>query len=270
MKKLGYLLSIAAHALLWLLILAGHFSVASRPGPPRLIAVRIAEPPLPLAEEEVPATPAPIARALPTAGNRPAERGPATSAASSAAGGQRAPAGASSLATVFSPAAAGGFRLSPSPAGSFRLAPAGKTPEPWALPVGPAEGPRLRHYSAGAWGTRAGGEAGGQSAGGVLLEPFDIKEKGVGEWVEAVLARVERNWTVPASARFAFAGRVQVTLTIEKSGRSRALAVEPSSLPEPLSLAALHAVEASLPLPALPEHIAGEAFAFTFVFVYNG
>ena len=63
---------------------------------------------------------------------------------------------------------------------------------------------------------------------------------------------------------------MQVTLTIEKDGRERALVMDESSLPESLAQSALQAVRASLPLPPLPENVAGQTFAFAFVFVYNG
>jgi TonB family protein len=100
--------------------------------------------------------------------------------------------------------------------------------------------------------------------------PFDARERVVADWIEAVLARIERNWILPASARLSFAGRVEIALTIEKQGRQRARVIDDASVPEPLTRAALQAVEASLPLPPLPENVAGETFAFTFVFVYNG
>jgi outer membrane biosynthesis protein TonB len=63
---------------------------------------------------------------------------------------------------------------------------------------------------------------------------------------------------------------VQITLTVGRRGRRHALVIDDSTLPEPLTLAALHAVQASLPLPPLPDHVAGERFTFTIVFKYNG
>jgi TonB family protein len=99
---------------------------------------------------------------------------------------------------------------------------------------------------------------------------FDIKEKAVAAWTEAVLARIERNWIIPPLARLSFSGQVQITLTIEKDGSRQALVIDDSSLPGSLAQSALQAVQASLPLPPLPENIAGQTFAFTFIFVYNG
>ncbi len=63
---------------------------------------------------------------------------------------------------------------------------------------------------------------------------------------------------------------MQITLTIERQGGERSLVIDDADVPEPLTLAALHAVQASLPLPPLPENVAAESLAFTFVFAYNG
>ncbi len=63
---------------------------------------------------------------------------------------------------------------------------------------------------------------------------------------------------------------MQITLTIERQGNQRTLVIDDSSVPEPLTLAALHAVQASLPLPPIPENVAGQSLAFTFIFSYNG
>jgi outer membrane biosynthesis protein TonB len=160
------------------------------------------------------------------------------------------------------------FSLSQGTKGDFRLAAVGKSPEPWAIPMGPGPGPAPRRLRYRANAYRPGAAPG--EAGGVFLIPFDISEKAVADWTEAVLARIERNWTIPASGRLAFSGRVQITLTVERQGGQRSLVIDDASVPAPLTLAALHAVQASLPLPPLPENVAAESLAFTFVFAYNG
>ena len=260
MKRFCYLLSIAGHALALLIILSARFAVtiqpepsrkgtpAIQPGQSREIVVSIAEPP-----------PAYTAKAVPAK----APQGARAFTAAPGGGG-----------SVFSGsgrsfAQAGEFSLRTSTPGSFRLAPVGKSPEPWAVPIGPGRTPGLQRFNPGTFhpGSLPGGAGG---SGGVFLMPFDIGESAVAAWTEAALARIERNWLVPISARLAFSGRVRITLTIEKNGRQRALAMDDTTLPEPLSRSALHAVQASLPLPPLPENVAGETFAFTLVFVYNG
>jgi len=259
MKKLCYLLSIAAHVLVLLIILNTRFPITIRPGPPRVVVVAIAEPPPHFAA------------------TRPERSRRAGTAARAAAPGSRGSAEAGSGKSPATALRSGGLPfpaalkldLTPGTTGDFRLAPVGKSPEPWAVPIGPAPPPRSLRASAYAFrpGTVPGGDGG---PGGVFLLPFDIRERAVADWTEAVLSRIERNWFIPASGRLAFSGRVQITLTIERQGRQRSLVIDDANVPEPLTQAALHAVQASLPLPPIPENVAGDTLAFTFVFAYNG
>jgi hypothetical protein len=241
MKKLGYLLSLAGHALLLLIVLNTRFLVTIRPDPPRVVVVSIAEPPLDLAGGK---------------------------SGGKAGTGRRERAGAAPGGSGLTFPAPTKFSLAPGTRGDFRLAPVGRSPEPWAIPIGPEPGPALQplRYRANAY--RPGAAPGGD--GGGFLLPFDISEKAVADWTETVLARIERNWSIPASARLAFSGRVQITLTIERQGSERSLVIDEANVPEPLTAAALHAVKASLPLPPIPENVAAESLAFTLVFSYNG
>lgn len=265
MRKLAYLLSIAGHALLLLIVLHSEFRVTIIPEPPRVVELRIAEPPLPYFAHAAALEP-PMGTVRGHASRKTdyglPERG----------GTQRAPAAGRPFrgGSVFP--AASDFSLGSAERGSFRLAPVGKSPDPWAIARVPAAPAQPLRYPPHVLDPLAPGSRYGEPrfAGGVFLIPFDTKEKAVADWTQAVLSRIERNWIVPASARFTYSGRVPITLTIGKNGRSQALAVGDSSLPEILSLAARQAVQASLPLPPLPENLAGETFAFTFVFVYNG
>ena len=258
MKKLGYLLSLLLHAALLLAILAAEFRVVIRPEPPRVITVRVAEPPLPFAGEVAPEPPAP----LPPAGrSAPRRSGGAGSRSAGLASRPGLPGPASQV-----------FSLKRPLPGTFRLGPSGKSPEPWELPVAPAPPPAGLRYRLD--GRLPGASAGGLSAAGPsrteFLLPFDTRERAVADWTEAAMARIERNWIIPASARLSFSGLVQVTLTIERGGGRRSLVIDGTEVPEALTQAALHAIEASLPLPPLPGNVAGESFTFTFVFRYNG
>jgi outer membrane biosynthesis protein TonB len=262
MKKFCYILSIAGHALVLLIILNTDFPITIQPERPALVVVRIAEPPPPYIAEGVPPGVPPG-----TGSSTPRMKTSATRATTGLAPGVNA--GLTPSRSTLAFPTAGEFNLrSPSP-GSFRLAPVGKNPDPWATPLGPEAPPRpLRNrFNVYRPGTALGG---GGGAGGIFMVPFNIREKTVAEWTQIVLARIERNWIIPILARVAYSGRVQITLTIEKNGRQHKLAMEDSTLPESLALSALHAVQASLPLPPLPENVFGETFAFTFVFTYNG
>ena len=262
MKKLSYLLSIAGHALVLLVVLSVRFNVTIRPGPNRVVVVRVAEPPPAYIAEGAPAGTPPASRST-APGKGMAANGTAAGGTGSARPGRGPSRGTLPLTT------AGKFSLRASIPGSFRLAPVGKSPEPWAVPIGPGRLPGLQRFSPGSF--RPGGAPGGDAGpGGVFLLPFDIRERAVADWTEAVLSRVERNWIIPASGRLAFSGRVQITLTIERRGGQRSLVVDEATVPDALTQAALHAVQASLPLPPIPENVAGDALAFTFVFAYNG
>jgi outer membrane biosynthesis protein TonB len=258
-KGWGYLLSIVFHALVLVIVGNARFTVIVRPEGPRQVVVRIAEPPPPglAAGGLLPASSMAVQLPASPAGNN----GPATGAAANTGSGNGAPGGGGPF------AATGAFNLKRNNGGPFRLAPAGPIPEPWVVlpgPSAPADRPGLRPGD-----FRPAAVLAGASSPVVLL-PFDIKEKAVAEWTRLVLARIESNWIIPTSGRVAFSGQVRVSLTIERQGRRQALAVDRSDVPEELALAALHAVESSLPFPPLPDNVAGDALAFAFVFSYNG
>jgi TonB family protein len=263
MKKFCYFLSVAGHALLILIALSVDFPIVMAPAPPRVIAVEIAAPPPPFfASGPAPGSPGPVRAQGAATGGAGGKNG-----ATAAAGLSRATVGSSAPALPFTVPAT--LSLKETPADMFTLAPANRAQALALPPIGPGGSLKMGKYSAATY--RPGmGMAGATAPSGVFLIPFDIKERTVAAWTEAVLARIERNWTIPAQARLAFAGQVRITLTIEKNGEPRALAVADSSLPEAMSQAALQAVKASLPLPRLPENVAGQEFAFTFVFIYNG
>ena len=258
MKKVSYLLSLLLHAALLLAILAAEFRVVIRPGPLRVITVRVAEAPLPFIGEAATGTPPP----LPAARNAVPRRSGGVGARTSSADSLPRPIGPASQV----------FSLKRPLPGTFRLGPSGKSPEPWELPVAPAPPPAgLRYRLDGRLpGASAGASPGTGPSRGEFLISFDPRERAVADWTEAAMARIERNWVIPASARLAFSGLVQVTLTIERGGGRRSLVIDGTEVPEALTQAALHAIEASLPLPPLPDNVAGESFTFTFVFRYNG
>lgn len=259
MKKLGYLLSIAGHALALLVILNARFPITIQPSPPKVVAVSLAEPPPRFA----------VARPNGQRLNGKTGTGTPGRGQGGGGGGSGKSAGAAPISSGLSFPAPQQLDLARAAGGDFRLAPVGKNPEPWAVPIGPGRPAGLQRFRPGDFrpGTAPGG---GGGPDGVFLLPFDIHERAVADWSEAVLSRVERNWIIPASGRLGFSGRVQITLVIERQGGQRSLVVDDATVPEPLTLAALHAVQASLPLPPIPENVAGDDLAFTFVFAYNG
>lgn len=261
MKKLCYLLSVAAHVLAWILVVHARFPVTVRPEPARVTTVLIAEPPPPYIVGDPSPSGTPDNDALAATGGGAGSKADPGMMQGASSGPRRS-------SRPLPLAGIGGFSLNGrASAGTFRLAPVGKSPDPWAIPVSPQQPPRLLHYRAGAFRPAAGGD---NASGGIFLLPFDIREKAVADWTRSVLARMERNWIIPASGRLAFSGRVQITLTVERQGQRRTLVIDDANVPEPLTLAALHAVQDSLPLPPLPENVAGESLALTLIFYYNG
>jgi len=261
MKKFCYFLSIASHALLVLIALSADFPITIIPRPARVIAIEVAAPPL-LNFATGPPT-------EPLWNNHPQ--------LAVQSGGSGNDMGAAPVGAIAGPAVKGvnglpfpaqaEFNLKQAIPGEFTLSPASRGPRQPVGFKGPSGSPRLGKYSAAAYNPGVA-MAGTAVQGRVAFVQFNIREKTIAAWTEAVLARIERNWIIPPMARLAFSGQVQITLTIEKDGRQQALVMDDTSLPESLAQNALQAVNASL--PPLPEIVAGQTFAFTFIFIYNG
>jgi len=263
MKKFCFVLSIAGHALAILFIMNADVPIKMFPRPPRVINIEIAAP-----------TPFFIATGPPTEplwNDHPQlavqSRGSGNDMGAAPAGASAGPAGKGVNGLPF-PAQAE-FKLKQATPGEFTLALPSRGPRQLAGFQGPSGSARLGQYSAAAYNPGVA-MAGTAFQGRVAFVQFNIREKTIAAWTEAVLVRIERNWIIPPMARLAFSGQVQITLTIEKDGRQQALVMDDASLPESLAQNALQAVQASLPLPPLPENVAGQTFAFTFIFIYNG
>ncbi len=144
MKKLCYLLSIAIHILVWIFVVHARFTVTIHPQPPKMVTIRVVEPPPPYFPGNVPAQR--------SQGNgSPAAAGGITGASTAPGAAKDAGTGPSLARGALPFPAAGDFRLQSRPAGTFRLAPVGKSPEPWAVPLGPSRSPGLQRFSAGAY-----------------------------------------------------------------------------------------------------------------------
>ncbi|MBU4404891.1 MAG: TonB C-terminal domain-containing protein [Candidatus Aminicenantes bacterium] len=263
MKKICFLLSLAGHALVIIFALNAEFPIVVAPRPPKVIAIEVAAPPLLNFATGTPTEP--LWNHHPQLAVQSGGSGNAMGAAPAGAIAGPAVKGVNGLPF---PAQAE-FNLKQATPGEFTLAPASRGPRQPVGFKGPNGSPRLGKYSAAAYNPGVA-MAGTAVQGRVAFVQFNIREKTIAAWTEAILARIERNWIIPPMARLAFSGQVQITLTIEKDGRQQALVIDDTSLPESLAQSALQAVNASLPLPPLPENVAGQTFAFTFIFIYNG
>jgi len=90
-------------------------------------------------------------------------------------------------------------------------------------------------------------------------------------YVLQVLAIIRRNWfaVYPESAKLGTRGQVKLEFAIAKDGRVTKVAFSTQSGTQALDHAAVAAISASNPLPALPADYHGERIVLAFTFSYN-
>ncbi len=90
-------------------------------------------------------------------------------------------------------------------------------------------------------------------------------------YILQVLAVVRRNWfaVYPESAKLGTRGQVKLEFAIAKDGRVTKVAFSSQSGTQALDHAAVAAISASNPLPALPGEFHGERIVLAFTFSYN-
>jgi TonB family protein len=96
---------------------------------------------------------------------------------------------------------------------------------------------------------------------GVDFKPYLIR----------VLATVRRNWFAiyPEAARLGTRGKVTVEFSVAKDGSIPKIVYTSQSGSRPLDEAAVAALSASNPLPALPVEFKGQRVVLQFTFSYN-
>ena len=100
---------------------------------------------------------------------------------------------------------------------------------------------------------------------------FDQKGVDFRPYVQQVLAIIRRNWfaVYPESAKLGTRGQVKLEFAILKSGSVNKVAYSIQSGTQALDHAAVAAVSASNPLPALPAEFQGDRIVLAFTFSYN-
>jgi TonB family protein len=90
-------------------------------------------------------------------------------------------------------------------------------------------------------------------------------------YILQVLTVVRRNWfaVYPESAKLGTRGRVKLEFAIAKDGRVTKVAFDSQSGTQALDHAAVAAISASNPLPALPADFRGDRIILAFTFSYN-
>jgi TonB family protein len=90
-------------------------------------------------------------------------------------------------------------------------------------------------------------------------------------YILRVLAAVRRNWfaVYPESAKLGTRGQVKLDFAIAKDGKVTKVVYSWQSGSKALDLAAVAAISASNPLPALPDEFHGDRIVLSFTFSYN-
>jgi len=212
------------------------------------------------------------ARQEAVAGPEPQAEGPAGEAAAPAGSGSAIP----SLSSKFEQMMANRSK----PAGESWLTIALTPP---GTPVGrPAIGsgaplPDFSRYGRGApgglggGGYGTGGGRGGTGTGGRQRVGISIALRGYDllPWASVVVDRIQRYWVLPPVYELPDAAKVRLIVVIKKSGGLDSIEILEGTSVEVLDRAALEAVMAGLPFPALPADFPGDLLEITFEFVYN-
>jgi TonB family protein len=107
-----------------------------------------------------------------------------------------------------------------------------------------------------------------QSALNLKSDPMGVDFK---PYLIRVLATVRRNWLAiyPEAARLGTRGKVTVEFSVGTDGKIQKIVYSTQSGSRPLDEAAVAALSASNPLPALPSEFKGQRIVLQFTFAYN-
>jgi len=156
------------------------------------------------------------------------------------------------------------------------LAPPGTPPGPPGI-SSPAPLPDFSKYSrgvtgGGGYGTGRGGVGTGGGGGGgrqrigvsIPLKGYDLLP-----WATLVVDRLQLHWNLPSVLALPEKAKVSFIVVVKKSGELDSIEILEGTTVEVLDRAALEAIRASLPFPALPDDFPGDLLEMTFEFAYN-
>lgn len=125
--------------------------------------------------------------------------------------------------------------------------------------------------SVGRGGAGTGTGAGTAGAGGAQRAGISIPLKGynLGPWAQKVLELIIRNWDLPWAGTLQTRTAVKIVLMIKKDGEVISIELVEGTALDTLDEAALAAIRASLPLPALPDDFPGDILEAAIEFVYH-
>jgi TonB family protein len=292
-RAVGVIVTVAVHALLGLLVYHVRFTVKLLPFGKQEVRSVVIVPPLTVNIPRIVGgrdladlpggeggTPGPrVAPAEPPGGGgREAEAGPDEGPGGGPAGGVPPPGAGSAV-----PSLSSRFRESLAVHGksglTIPLAPPGTPPGPPGI-YGGAPVPDFSKYDRGAYAGGVGGygpgrgRGGGTSGGGTggrqrVGMSISLKNYDLMPWASVVIDRLQVNWVLPAVAEIPEPARIGMIVVIRKTGELDSIEILEGTTVEALDRAALDAIRAALPFPALPEDFPGDLLEIIFEFVYN-
>jgi TonB family protein len=295
-RALGLVITLLVHAGLGFLVYQYRFTVKILPFSRDAVRTVVIVPPLKVAVPkvvggrglaEVPGEPpggpagAPAAKARPEPEAPAAEAGRTEAAGPPAGGGAALPPPGSGSAI---PSLSSRFQQSIAIHGksglTLPLAPPGTPPGPPGI-IGGAPMPDFSKYGRGAYkggvggygpAGRGGGSGGaGPGGGGGQRVGMSIPLKGYDllPWATAVIDRIQLAWALPAVPEVPAGAKISMIVVIKKSGELDSIEILEGTSVELLDRAALDALRAALPFPALPADFPGDLLEITFEFVYD-
>lgn len=136
---------------------------------------------------------------------------------------------------------------------------------PYLFPAGPASS-----AAGGGSGSGRAGRTGAKAYIGGGTAPANIRRVDLSSWANAVLIRIQKNWSIAAAGDFAWKGEVGITVMIGKNGNLTLIEVIASSKVDALDRAALRALELSAPFPSLPADFPDSSLEVYLIFQYGG
>ena len=98
----------------------------------------------------------------------------------------------------------------------------------------------------------------------IALKGYDLLP-----WATAVVDRIQLNWALPSVPEVPAGAKISMIVVIKKTGELDSIEILEGTSLEALDRAALEALRASLPFPALPADFPGDLLEINFEFVYN-
>ncbi len=120
------------------------------------------------------------------------------------------------------------------------------------------------------------GKSGSGGAGGGGLGPgrgarvtLDVARYDLVPWATGVMTKIQQNWTLTNLEDSGYRAEVRISVMMTRKGELLAVEIETSSKVEALDQAAIRALQASGPFPALPADFPKSILDMVFVFQYG-